>query len=280
MGFITAIVNWVYQAIQFFIAQLFSPDAPPPRDNLDGPRIAVIGAGITGVSSAAHCVGHGFDVTLFEAKRREHLGGIWSVSSSQCAIWSTSVLTYHDFLQQVNNTSSLQIHSIMYRFHPSVRFRRAYPDRQGIIREVTELWKRYRLDERTEFNVPVEHVWQDDKTGKWYIQDPSHGTFDGVIAAIGTCGDPKVPHIPGQEKFKGKIYHSSDLTGKDVKEKRMIVVGGGASAIEAAEFAVQNQTAQTTLLSRVGNCSFPQYEGTILTHGKVNEVDHPPQSYR
>jgi phytoene dehydrogenase-like protein len=29
-------------------------------------RIAVIGAGLTGVSSAAHAVGHGFDVVIYE----------------------------------------------------------------------------------------------------------------------------------------------------------------------------------------------------------------------
>ena len=72
-----------------------------------------------------------------------------------------------------------------------------------------------------------------------------------MIAAIGTCGDPKMPHIPGQEKFEGQIYHSSNLTGKDIKGKRMLVVGGGASAVEAVEFAVSQQAAKTSILARV-----------------------------
>lgn len=80
MGFLNSLINWVYQVIQVFLAQAFSPNPRRPRPKLHSPRIAVIGAGITGVSSAAHCVGHGFDVTLFEANSREHLGGIWSVS--------------------------------------------------------------------------------------------------------------------------------------------------------------------------------------------------------
>lgn len=81
MDLINTIINWVYQAVQFFLAKLFSPDAPPPVDSLSGPRIAVIGAGITGVSSAAHSIGHGFEVTIFEAQGKDHLGGIWSVST-------------------------------------------------------------------------------------------------------------------------------------------------------------------------------------------------------
>jgi NADPH-dependent glutamate synthase beta subunit-like oxidoreductase len=74
------IYDWLYQLIQLAISLLFSPYPPPPRKNVDGPRIAIIGAGITGVSSAAHCIGHGAQPVIFEAGPREHLGGIWSVS--------------------------------------------------------------------------------------------------------------------------------------------------------------------------------------------------------
>ncbi len=67
------------------------------------------------------------------------------------------------------------------------------------------------------------------------LNDPSNGHFDGIIAAAGTYGDPKVPHIPGMERYKGPTYHSSDLTGKDAKGKEMVVIGGGASAVEAGK---------------------------------------------
>lgn len=43
------------------------------------------------------------------------------------------------------------------------------------------------------------------------------GTFDGVIAAVGTCGSPKMPHIASQDKFQGKICHSSKLIRKKVE---------------------------------------------------------------
>jgi monoamine oxidase len=70
---------WIYQIIQWILDQVFSPTPPPPHAHLRRPKIAIIGAGLTGVSSASHCVGHGFDVTIFEQGSREHLGGIWSV---------------------------------------------------------------------------------------------------------------------------------------------------------------------------------------------------------
>ncbi len=127
--------------------------------------------------------------------------------------------------QRVNNTSGLQIYSIMYRFHPSVKWSGGYPNRQQIVSQITELWKRYGLDTKTTFDTRVDKVYQDEQ-GRWIINNPSLGRYDGIIAAVGTCGDAKMPHIPGMDKFKGEIYHSSDLTGKEAKGKNVIIIGG------------------------------------------------------
>lgn len=71
---------FIYQIIQWIADILLSPSPPAPHAKLHRPRIAIVGAGITGVSSAAHCIGHGFDVQIFEKGGKEGLGGIWSVS--------------------------------------------------------------------------------------------------------------------------------------------------------------------------------------------------------
>lgn len=159
--------------------------------------------------------------------------------------------------QRVNNTSGLQIHSIMYRFHPSVKWPGGYPDRQQIVSQITELWKRYGLEDKTKFDTKVEKVYQDSK-GRWVINDESLGRYDGIIAAVGTCGELKVPHIPGMDKFKGEIYHSSDLTGKDAKDKKIIIIGGGASAVEALEFAALEDALKTYVLARSDKWIIPR----------------------
>lgn len=63
---------FIYALIQRFFDCFLSPTPPPPGATLSRPKIAIIGAGLTGVSSAAHCVGHGFDVSLFEAGSRDN----------------------------------------------------------------------------------------------------------------------------------------------------------------------------------------------------------------
>lgn len=72
-------LTWLYSLLQSILIAIFSPQPPPPGAQLRRPKIAVIGAGLTGVSAASHCVGHGFDVVLFEAGGRDQLGGIWTV---------------------------------------------------------------------------------------------------------------------------------------------------------------------------------------------------------
>lgn len=150
---------------------------------------------------------------------------------------------------KVNNTSGLQIHSLMYRFHPSVSWSKGYPGRQEIVGEITRLWKRYGLEQKTHFNTPVEQVYKDPQ-GRWIINDPSHGRFDGIIAAVGTCGGPKKPHVPRQDLFQGEIHHSSQLDGVDAAGKKVLIIGGGASAVEALEFVNKTKAKKACVLAR------------------------------
>jgi len=85
----------IYQLIQWFLDKLLSPAAPAPGAHLGRPKIAIIGAGLTGVAAASHCVGHGFDVRIFEKGDRKALGGIWSVSRIQSISQIPSFKKYH-----------------------------------------------------------------------------------------------------------------------------------------------------------------------------------------
>jgi cation diffusion facilitator CzcD-associated flavoprotein CzcO len=60
------------------------------------------------------------------------------------------------------------------------------------------------------------------------------------------------------DKFKGEIYHSSDLTGKEAKGKKMIIIGGGASAVEALEFAAHEEADKTYILARSDKWIIPR----------------------
>ena len=137
----------------------------------------------------------------------------------------------------------------MYRFHPSIKWDGGYPKQHQIVDQIRKLWHRYGLEDKTHFNTKVAQVYKD-KQSRWIINDPSYGRFDGVIAAVGTCGPPKIPHLPNPESFKGSIIHSSRLDSESAEGKSVLIVGGGASAVEALEWAVQTKASSISVLAR------------------------------
>lgn len=114
LGYLTLPVYFILHSLYVFVQgifiRMFKPRPPPERIKHPYARIAVIGGGLTGVSSAAHAVSHGFEVVLYEAADR--IGGIWA----------------HE-----NKTSGLQLNSLLYRFHPAVCWKKAFPQRDEIL---------------------------------------------------------------------------------------------------------------------------------------------------
>lgn len=145
----------------------------------------------------------------------------------------------------------------MYRFHPSVKWSAGYPDRQQIVSQITELWKRYGLQKHTLFNTRVTSVEQV-SNGRWIINGNASDRYDGVMAAVGSCGDPKMPTMPNQAAFQGEVYHSSQLDGKTAQGKKVLIIGGGASAVEALEFVVHTGAAKTSVLARSDKWIIPR----------------------
>ena len=226
-----------------------------PQDLPETPRFAIIGAGISGIAAAAHITSLGFDCHIFEAGGEDQLGGIWT---------------------RVNSTSGLQVHSSCYRFHPSVRWQSDYPLRDDILDQTRRLWKDSSMSERTSFNFEVTRVYRENNA--WIINDHIHGRFQGIVVAVGTCGSSQTPNFPGMEHFSGDVLDASTLDGKDVKDKEVVIVGGGASAVEAVEYATAHSAANTKVLARVSRTSV-SVQGMNLTHFIQSEQWIIPRSW-
>jgi len=71
------------------------------------------------------------------------------------------------------------------------------------------------------------------RNGEQRVFHPRH-----VVSAIGLAGGvPNVLHLPGEDKFKGKILHSTSFkTGRDYQGKKVLVVGAATSG-SLASFA-------------------------------------------
>merc|ERR1712190_333728 len=83
--------------------------------------------------------------------------------------------------------------------------------------------------------------------------------FDFMIVATGMYGTPLVPKIPGMEHFRGTTMHAEKFYDKTIATgQRVIVVGGGKSAIDCA-VAAAKVAESSTLLFREMHWPVPRY---------------------
>ena len=68
--------------------------------------------------------------------------------------------------------------------------------------------------------------------------------------SVGTCGPRQIASILGSTKFNGEIYHSSRLDNIELRNKKLVIIGSGASAIEAADLGVANGAKEIVVLAR------------------------------
>jgi cation diffusion facilitator CzcD-associated flavoprotein CzcO len=99
-----------------------------------------------------------------------------------------------------------------------------------------------------------------------------------VVFCTGHAGEPKIPTFPGQETFKGTVYHGSqhqDATEqKDVAGKKVIIVGTGNSGHDMAQNFYE-AGAQVTMLQRSGTYVIQADKGLFMLHEGLYDETGP-----
>lgn len=121
-----------------------------------------------------------------------------------------------------------------------------YPHRD----EVVQYLKSY----AAHFNFNIHHnidvVKVEKNEGIYIIKASNDEVFHtrSIICASGSFTNPNIPNIPGMNDFNGLILHSKDYKNdEEFRNKRVVVVGGGNSAVQiAVELA---NTADVTIAS-------------------------------
>ncbi|KIW91698.1 uncharacterized protein Z519_07666 [Cladophialophora bantiana CBS 173.52] len=126
-------------------------------------------------------------------------------------------------------------------FIPTEKYARA----KELLAHSERIGRHYGLYEKALFQTEALSMHWDDDTSLWTIQtscdDKIRAKF--VIPCSGPLHRPKLPGIPGMERFKGKAFHSSrwdyDYTGGDsdgnlnrLADKRVGIIGTGATAVQ------------------------------------------------
>jgi dimethylaniline monooxygenase (N-oxide forming) len=176
----------------------------------EGARVAVVGAGPSGLAAAKHALEAGFDVTVFEAADR--LGGQWYTTAAHSGVWpgmdtntSRAMTAFSDFPAPAEHP-----------LHPAAEQIRAYLETYA---------DAFRVTGRIRFGTRVEDV----RPG-WTVDGEP---FDAVVVASGRFRKPRIP--PGLDGFRGELMHAFDYPGAEpLRDRATLVYGNGISGLEIA----------------------------------------------
>ena len=181
-----------------------------------GSRIAVIGAGISGIAAANTLKKNGFAPIVFE--KSEKLGGVWS--------------TAYPELHLQNIYTQYHLSDFPWPFKPEL-----HPTGEQVMRYLTEAVEHLKLDIRLEHEVLEMKEEGNGWTLRYRNKEGIHKeSFEYAVLAAGQYTDGKNNlQFADQEQFRGKIITEREVTSLDIfNGKNVVVVGYGKSALDMA----------------------------------------------
>ena len=200
-------------ALQRYATDWFFEQGEPIRAKTppNGRRVAVIGAGPSGLTCAAELSARGYAVTVFD--EREEIGGL-----------------------------------VRYAIAPYRQVREPLPDEE---RAFTELGVELRLGTKVESRMQLEAL---------------AGGADAVFLGVGLGADTKVSY-PGDDLhgvWESLPFIEAIKTGQAPSVgQRVVVIGGGNTAIDVAREAVRLGADDVTILYRRTEAEMPAYAHEI-----------------
>jgi len=219
-------------------------------------RIAILGAGMSGILSAIKLREAGFDdVVIYE--KADRVGGTWREN------------TYPGVGCDVPS------HLYSYSFAPNPDWSHRFSPGD----EIQAYFERIANDEgvvaRTRFGEEITRLAFED--GRWRIETSKgrRDAADVVIAATGVLHHPKLPDIEGLDAFDGAMFHSARWDHSvELAGKRVGVIGTGSTAIQIVP-AIVDRAATVELFQRTPQWVLPQENPAFSDEEKADFRAHP-----
>lgn len=213
-------------------------DAPRPLK--DGSRCGflIVGAGYGGLMTAARLINVGVsadDIRFVDTAGG--FGGSWWLNRYPGLMCDIESYIYMPLLEETNYMPKHK-----YSYAPELRA------------QAERIAKKYGLTNNALFRVKLNTLRWDEQTQEWVTELESLRPGEKeqkitvrsrfAILSTGTLNWPKIPKLPGLEKFKGHTFHTSvwdyEFTGgteddprlTNLQDKRVGIIGTGATAIQ------------------------------------------------
>eukprot|EP00466_Bigelowiella_natans_P018505 jgi/Bigna1/143160/aug1.76_g17868 len=245
--------------------------------NPTAPRVAIVGAGWTGLVVAARLQQRSFEVEIFE--REDDVGGTWHRDNAYEAMrthgpaWAMEIDGFplaKAGLSPMTRPSAKQVRTYLRLFREEHQLKAHF---NCNIKGVDYDSKSRKADLLAENVESKHHGLGKYKSDERKREKRFHG-FDFVLLTA-NASSPWVPDFVKRSPFKGRVYHTQEISDEKVDElldggvnnkRRLVVVGGSQSALErvvrlaklTSDCGVKkHQTPTATALSTSSNNSTP-----------------------
>ncbi|MEV0900810.1 NAD(P)/FAD-dependent oxidoreductase [Actinoplanes sp. NPDC049802] len=186
--------------------------------------IVVIGGGQAGLATAHTAMRRGLRPLVLDASARP--GGSWP--------------SYYDSLTLFSPARFSALPGMPFPGDPE-----RYPLRDEVVGYLTAYTAR--LDAEIRFGCRVERVTAEGGVHTITMADGSVARAPLVVAASGGFGSPARPALPGLDSFRGRVLHAARYRNPDgFAGERVVVVGGGNSAVQIAVELARTATVSLT----------------------------------
>ena len=200
--------------------------------------IIVVGAGISGIAAAYNlqksCPNKSFAIL----EGRSALGGTW------------------DLFKYPGIRSDSDMHTLGFRFKPWIH-KKSIADASSILEYLNETVDEYGIRDKIVFNQKVTAAnWLSEKS-LWELNVVDEGQKISMTCNfLFLCGGyysydkPYMPKFPEQDRFEGRVVHPQFWDeSMDYSDKKVIVIGSGATAVTLVP-AIAKNAAHVTMLQR------------------------------
>jgi cation diffusion facilitator CzcD-associated flavoprotein CzcO len=203
-------------------------------------RVAVIGAGMSGIGAAIHMQRAGIeDFVVLE--RGAEPGGTWRDNTYPGCACDVPSAFYS------------------YSFAPKPDWSRAYASQAEIRRYLLDVAAAHGVADRIRCGADVlDAEWDEGRRG-WLIRTSAgEHTARVLVSATGPWSEPVIPAIPGLESFEGRVFHSSRWDHEHPLDgARVAAIGSGASAVQFVP-EIQPRVERLTVFQRTAHWVLPK----------------------
>jgi 4-hydroxyacetophenone monooxygenase len=232
--------------------------------------VLVVGAGVGGIAAAYRIAQTGLPYVHIEAG--DSLGGTWAKNTYPGVRLDTPTFGYS------------------YSFAQRGDWPHQFAEGGEIADYLNDVVDRAGLRGRIEFGTRLVQIRWNETDGAWEAttvdrEGSKHvRRFAAVVSGLGLLDRPNIPEFDGAEHFRGATMHSQEWNhGVDLADKRVVVIGTGASAYQIVP-AIVDEVASLTVFQRSAPWMLPapNYHDEVgdVFAWLVDKVPHFAQWYR